>query len=646
MVEEQDNTQENEENEDQQTIKEVSFEFGTQANGANAVETMQLPLRLLVVGDFTPESPRPDWSGASQLIRVDKDNFSAVMQRLNPRLSLEVPNQLSEEPRELVLDLQFPDIKAFHPEGVAAQVDVLARLMKIRQLTGQLDRREIERAEFETQLTQIGLDATWINRIRQALETAEQRATQTQPTATQTTTSESDTKESSLDSLWNMVDAGDRTTSKRPSRATSAVDRFARSVVQSTGRRRQRDRSVTQSLVDDIDDALGRQMNVILHHEKFQRLEATWRSLKFLVDRTDFRENIIVELLAVDKEALQEAVHHQVFTPEYNDLSEVPLSVIVADYEFNRSAVDMELLGALADMTAGMQVPFIASAGTAFFGVQSTEELARLPGLHSYLQKPEYTQWRSLRDKETSRYVALTVPQFLLRAPYGINGETVKAFQFFEEINSSSDHLWGTGAFAVGTTLVRSFAQKGWAIGITGRHAGGLVENLPLWTSRVAGRDTQIPLGVLLSQSKALEFAEAGFLVLSCQMNDDAAFVLSAPTIHRPETYSTDEATRDARLHVTLPYQLFATHLAHYVLRVTQDISTGLTPENIQTLLTTQFSTILGAKGMTSPEDIVTVEVSENEDNPAYYDVVLRFQPPFQILGRTVDLFLGASLHR
>jgi type VI secretion system protein ImpC len=451
--------------------------------------------------------------------------------------------------------------------------------------------------------------------------------------------------------------------SERPA-GPSPVDSLIRTIVQSKGGPIA-DRAIVEAIIEKLDQTLNEQINDILHHSKFQQLESTWRGFKFLIDRTDFRENVQVELLSVPKSNLRDAIYQQVFQTEYNDLSEHPLSVMIADYEFNRSPEDMELLGDIARMAASMQAPFIASVGPEFFGVQTAEELSRLPSLRTYFQKPEYAQWRSLRDDETSQYIALTVPRFLLRFPYGPDSDAVWDFQFTEHTRSeakgrssfsgsssklpgteSRHYLWGRGSFAVATTIVRSFIEHSWYTQITGQRGGGVVENLPVWNSRIAGKDVSIPLDVLFPQSKELEFVDAGFVLLSCRINDDAACVLSAPTVHRPKKYSTPEETKEAQLHATLPYQLFATRMAHYLRRLVRDVSTGLTAEQAQEMLTAKFRPILTKTGIELPEEAVTVEVEESEENPEYYDVVLRIRPPFQILGRNVDLLLGFELRR
>lgn len=664
MTDEQDNVEKAENSEEEPTIKSADVHIGTtiesaQTEGVSGIEAMELPLRLLVLGDFTPDAlPPSDWAEASPPIRVDKNSFQSVMQRLNPHLSLDVPNRLSDSPKDLTVELSFADMKAFRPEGIVQQVDALANPLKIRGLVSQLKSRELTLQEFEERVQQTGVEPAWFEQFHQLLADSARPA---KPGTTIASRPErapeslpdraSETKGSALDSLLDMVDLGaeqaapTHVLSERPA-GPSPVDGLMRAIVQPQRRGAKVDRSIAEAVIDEIDRALNGQINDILHHSKFQQLESTWRGLKFLIDRTDFRENVQVELLSAPKSNLRDAIYHQVFQPEYNDLSEYPLSVMIADYEFNRSPENMELLGDIARMGASMQAPFIASVGLEFFGLQKAEELSRLPSLRVYFQKPEYAQWRSLRDNETSQYIALTVPRFLLRFPYGPDSVLVKDFQFTEHTGSSSNHLWGRGSFAVATTVVRSFIENGWCTRITGQRDGGVVENLPVWKSRAASRDVNIPLDVLFPQSKELEFVDAGFALLSCRINDDAVCVLSAPTVHHPKKYSTPEETKEAQLHATLPYQLFATRMAHYLRRIARDVSTGLTAEQVHEMLTGKFQGILAKTGGELSEEAVIVEVEESEEDPEYYDVVLRIRPPFQILGRGVDLLLGLQLRR
>ncbi|MBI1926566.1 type VI secretion system contractile sheath large subunit [Candidatus Poribacteria bacterium] len=644
MTDEQRNVEKTENGADEPTIKSAAVHIGTtiesaQTEWASGVEAMELPLRLLVLGDFTPNVPPPsDWAGASPPIRVDKHNFQDMMGQLNPGLSLAVPNHLGGTPKELTVNLRFQNLKAFSPEGIAGQVGSLSTLLDIRRLASQLQNREIAPPEFERQLNQIGADAVWVQYIRQLLSPPAPAGS-----GAGGAVPEPQTGGNALDSLLSIVDVAGAETPSGARQETNRVDPLVHAIAQPKGGV---NRSIPETIINAVDETLGAQINAILHDRAFQCLESTWRGLKFLIDRTNFRENVQVELLSVPKAHLRDAIYHQVFQPEYDDLSEYPLSVIIADYEFNSSPMDIELLGDIARLAASMQVPFISAVSHAFFGAETAEEQAKVPMLRSLFEGPKYAGWRGLRENEASQYIALTTPRFLLRFPYGPDGAPVKTFNFTERTASSADYLWGRGAFAVATTLVRSFIEKGWCTQITGQHGGGMVENLPVWAYRVAGRNVRVPLDVLFAQSKELEFVEAGFVLLNCRLNDDAACVLFAPTVYRPKKYDTPEDTKAAQLHASLPYQLFATRMADYLKRVVRAISTGLTAEQVQERLTAQFRALLAKMETKLSEKAVTVEVEASQEKPESYNVFLRLQPPFQILGQAVDLVLGLELHR
>jgi type VI secretion system protein ImpC len=540
-------------------------------------------------------------------------------------------------------------MKSFRPEGIAPQVAELASLLEMRQLVSQIKDRKITIEQFDEQIKQAGVDPAWIERFHRMLAASESKP-EPKPPAPSPEIAPPPERESKpegdvLDSLLGMVDMGDTQAEvEKPSR--SHVEGFIDAVLQPGKPDKKADRTVVEAVIDDLDQTIGRQVNEILHQDRFQQLESAWCGLRFLMDRTDFRENIRLEILSVRRDELRDAIYHQVLMPEYNEVSETPLSVMIADYEFYRTPEDIELLSDIAEMCASIHVPFIASVGPEFFGVQTAAELSGLPMLRSYFKEAEYANWGALRDNEDSQYITLTMPRFLLRHTYGPDGKRVKGFNFAEGTKSAADYLWGRGSFAVATTIVRSFAQDGWGIHITGMGGGGTVENLPVWPYRVAGKEVHIPLDVSLTQSREKEFIGEGFALLSSRINDNKAVVLSAPTVYRPKTYADPEETEESRLHATLPYQLFATRMTHYLSLMVREISTGLTAEQVQRALAGKLRLALAKSDAEIPAETVMVEVSDSAEDPEYYNTRLSIRPPFQILGRNVHLSLGLKLHR
>lgn len=104
----------------------------------DAQEEVELPLKLLILGDFTgkpDERPLED----REPINIDKDNFNEVLRAQGIGLNISVPNRLAEEPdAEMNVDLQFESLKDFEPEAVARKTPELKRLLELREALGAL----------------------------------------------------------------------------------------------------------------------------------------------------------------------------------------------------------------------------------------------------------------------------------------------------------------------------------------------------------------------------------------------------------------------------------------------------------------------------------------------------------------------------
>ena len=64
------------------------------------------------------------------------------------------------------------------------------------------------------------------------------------------------------------------------------------------------DKVLVDAMIAEIDRKLSAQLDAILHAPELQKLESSWRGLKHLVDRTDFRENVRIEILSTRKDEL------------------------------------------------------------------------------------------------------------------------------------------------------------------------------------------------------------------------------------------------------------------------------------------------------------------------------------------------------
>ncbi len=432
---------------------------------------------------------------------------------------------------------------------------------------------------------------------------------------------------------------------------------------------------ISQAVVDDmiaeIDKKLSRQVDEIMHHPDFQKLESAWRSLKFLVDRTDFRENIKIELLNVSKEDLlddfedapevpKSGLYKIVYTNEYGQFGGQPYGAIIGNYEFGPGPQDIKLLQYVASVAAMAHAPFIAAAGPSMFGIEDFTELPKLKDLKSIFEGPQYTKWRSFRESEDARYVGLTVPRFLLRLPYGPDTQPVKAFNYQEDVSKSHQHyLWGNTAFAFATRLTDSFAKYRWCANIIGPKGGGAVEDLPLHQYEAMGEiQTKIPTEVLISERREFELAEEGFIALTMRKGSDNACFFSANSVQKPKFFGISKEGKEAELNyklgTQLPYVFIISRLAHYI-KVIQRENIGSWKERVdlERELNNWIRQYVADMDNPSPgvrsrrplrQAQITVEDVEGE--PGWYRVSMKVRPHFKYMGAFFTLSLVGKLDK
>ncbi len=430
-------------------------------------------------------------------------------------------------------------------------------------------------------------------------------------------------------------------------------------------------KAVVDGMIAEIDQKLSLQMDAILHHAEVQKLESAWRSLRFLVDRTDFRENIRLEILNVSKDDLIEdfedapeipksGLYKTVYTAEYGQFGGQPYAALVGNYDFGPGPQDVALLQNIASVAAMAHAPFIAAAGPQFFGLDDFTGLPQLKDLKSIFEGPQYAKWNSLRESEDARYLALTMPRFLLRLPYGPDTQPVKAFSYRESVSEGHDrYLWGNSAFAFASRLTASFADYRWCANIIGPQGGGAVEDLPLHQYEAMGAiQTKIPTEILVSERREFELAEEGFIGLTMRKGSDNAAFFSANSVQKPKFFGTSKEGREAELNyklgLQLPYMFVINRLAHY-LKVIQRENIGTWKERldlerelntwIRQYVADQDNPMPGVRSR-RPLRQAQISVEDVEGEPGWYRVGLRVKPHFKYMGAFFTLSLVGKLDK
>jgi len=430
-------------------------------------------------------------------------------------------------------------------------------------------------------------------------------------------------------------------------------------------------KNVLDQMIVDVDQKLSGQVDEILHHDDFQKLESTWRGLKFVVDKTNFRENIKLEILNVSKddlsddfeeapEVVKSGLYKHVYTAEYGVFGGKPIGAMIANYDFGPNAPDMKLLQNVASVGAMAHAPFIAAAGPQFFGEEDFARLPNLKDLKAIFEGPRYLKWQSFRESEDSRYVGLTLPRFLLRLPYDPENNPVKAFNYEENVKGShNDYLWGNTAYTFATRLTDSFAKYRWCPNIIGPQSGGAVEDLPLHQFESGGQlKTKIPTEVLVSDRREYELAEEGFIGLTMRKDSDNAAFFSANSVQKPKNYPNtpegNESKTNYMLGTQLPYMFIVNRLAHYI-KVLQREQLGSAKERVDLeagLNKWLRQYIHDADGATAevrarkPLRKAEITVEDVEGEPGWYRVNMKMRPHFKYMGADFTLSLVGKLDK
>lgn len=344
-------------------------------------------------------------------------------------------------------------------------------------------------------------------------------------------------------------------------------------------------KQVVDDFIAEIDQQLSAQINEILHHEQFQKLESAWRGLWYLVSNTEFRANMRIEVLNARKEDLLEdfqdckdwqksGLFKTVYRDQYNTFGGAPYGLMVGNYDFDYRNPEVELLSEIARVSAVAKCPFLAAASPKMFNKKMDDfsSLPKLAEMYEIFEQPMYAKWNSFRESDDARYIGLTMPRFLLRAPYTVANQDVKDFVFEEDVRTQTHerYLWGNAAFAMAGRMAESFANFGWYNAIVGPNSGGTVPNLPLHQYEATGQfHTKIPTETLISEDMDVDLCNFGFIPLVMRKGSDNAAFFDAPSAKRvgkfPDTPEGKEDETRARLGMSLPYLMISCRLAHYL---------------------------------------------------------------------------------
>lgn len=631
------------ENEKHASRPSVHITYNVQFGGVD--EVRELPFVVGVIADLVGHPEKPPLRPAERrFYQIDRDNFDHVLRAAGPRLAFEVENTLAEGEGPLRVELRFRELGDFEPENVARQVPILRELLARRTRLAHL--RCAMNDALEDCLQAILHNRELLERVAGELKGPFPAGGLLEGVVLRGRLGRNP-DERELGQQW----VGEFFAGVLAGRMTLSKDT----------------ESMLSAGINSLDRALSLQLSKVMHHPEFQRLEASWRGLEYLVSRTPASPLLKIRVLHVNKEELrrdfqrapefdQSALFKKLYDEEYAIVGGEPFAVLVGDYHFGPGAEDVALLHNISSVAAVAHAPFIAGAAPEMFGMDDFTDLNRPRDIRKIFDTAFYAKWRSFRDSEDARYAVLVLPRILLRPPYGEAAAQAGTFNYeeFAQAREHSGYLWGNAAYALAARLVNAFHAYGWCAAIRGEEAGGLVEGLPAhcFLSDDGDSEVQCPTELAIFERRAEELVKSGFVPLLHRKGTSAAVFLDVPCCHKPKVFETEAATAAAASSARLEYVMTTSRFAHYLKAILRD-KTGrfASAADCQEYLNNWIAGYVypdAANPETKalyPLAYANVEVTDVPGRAGLYRAALFLRPHFQLHSLPAPLRLLTTLH-
>jgi type VI secretion system protein ImpC len=449
-------------------------------------------------------------------------------------------------------------------------------------------------------------------------------------------------------------------------RGKDMVKRFVAEVLEGSITVARDTESMINARIAQIDHLLSLQINEILHHADFQKLEGSWRGLKYLLNQSETSAMLKIKVLNVSKKDLlrdlqrapefdQSAMFKKVYEEEYGVFGGTPFGTLVGDYYFDKSGQDIELLEKISNVAAAAHAPFLSAASHEMLNLSSFAELDTPRDLGKIFDSTEFAKWKAFRQSEDSRYVALTAPRVLMREPYGSTTVPIEAFNYEERVDGTNhDHYcWGNAAYTLAANVNKAFAFYGWTAAIRGVESGGLVEGLPVHNFRTESGEIAMkcPTEVQITDRREKELADLGFAPLVHQKGTPNAAFFSVQSAQKPKLYDSPNASASARLSAQLPYIYSTSRFAHYLKVMMRDKIGGYTTRaEIDAFLNRWIQNYVAVESASAsikakkPLSEARIDVVEIPGKPGAFRAVAFLKPHFQLDELGVAMRLVADL--
>lgn len=496
------------------TISEYDFAIVGDMEKPKSKPLPETPFRILLMGDFSGRTGR----GAGNAARlrpapVDRDSIDAVLKSMKVEIVLPLAGKNSGP-----VTIRFAAMEDFHPDSIYQRLDIFRELRDMRE----------------------GLDdpaalAALADELRQEPPAKEMAEAPQPPPPVE------------AGGLLDQIIDQTRQPSSRPvsPRPSSELDRLVREIVRP--HLVARDHPRQQEMIAAVDRASGELMRQILSHPRFQKMEAAWRGLAFLVSRLEADDGLGVYLLDMGREELaadlaavgdlrKSAIYRLLVEETVQTPGGVPWAMVAGCYSLEKTLADIGLLARMAQLAAAAGAPFIAAAGDRMLCRRSLHQTPDPDDWQPEVEPAAEEAWQLLRRLPEARFVGLVLPRLLLRLPFGADTDPLDSMAF-DELGEESVHekyLWGNPCLACALLLGQSFSRRGWQM------EPGIIDeiaNLPLHVYQQDGESRTKPCAeVVLTQRAAEMMLERGLMPLISFLNQDRVRLAGFLSIAEPPT--------------------------------------------------------------------------------------------------------------
>ena len=449
------------------------------------------PFHILLMGNWSGKDSQ-SVNSDSRPIEIDRDNFEVIMKKLRVAVDLDFSENSGN-----IISLEFNELEDFHPDKIFQNLPLFADLRNIR-------RKLSNEKTFNEAATEV---RSWL--------VNKPETTQIESPANCSELNEQST-ENILDQILDKSIASPSSVSNNvnaSSELSSLINKLVKPHLIQT------DQDEQSKLLLIVDEVISDLMRKILHHPRFQSLEAAWRGIFLLVRKLETDSSLRIFLLDAAKFDIAnnlKSVNDLCDSNIYRVLNESsePWAIICGNYTFELNIEDAAVLIRLAKIGSHFDTPFVTYIQPEMFGFSSLNLVPPSDNWKVSENSVEYKLWNTLRALPEAEYLGLATPRFLARLPYGESTEPTETF-YFEEFTPNVPHenyLWANPSFICALLLAQSFQETGWDMS---RNLIQDIDNLPAHTYQEDGETKTKPCAeVTMTQNNCEKLIAQGLMPL------------------------------------------------------------------------------------------------------------------------------------